>query len=57
MERNRAEKQLSVAILPNAVVIFPAGAPSKFVFGKVGFSPSPTDVIVPRASKSQVLYN
>ena len=55
--RNRAEKQLSVAILPNAVVILPAGALSKFVFGKVGFSPPPTDVVVPHASKSQVSYN
>lgn len=55
--RDRAAKQLSVVILPNAVVILPVDALSKFVFGKVGFSPSPTYVIVLHASKSQVLYN
>lgn len=55
--RDRAEKQLSVVILPNAVVILPVDAPSKFGFGKVGFSPSPTYVTVLHASKSQVLYN
>lgn len=55
--RDRAEKQLAVVILPNVVVILPAGALSKFGFGNVGFSPSPTDVTVLHASKSPVLYN
>lgn len=55
--RDRAEKQLTVVILPNAVVILSACAPSKCGFGKVGFSPSPADVTVLHASKSQVLYN
>jgi len=55
--RDRAEEQLSVVIFRDALVILPAAALSKFVFGKVGFSPFPTDVTVLHVSKSQVFYS
>lgn len=41
-------------IPPNALVVLPAGARSKFGFGRVGFSPSVAKLHAP---ESKVLYD
>lgn len=60
MVGDRAEKHLSVVILPNPAEFSlqrEFRELSMFVFGKFGFSPSPVAVPILHLSGSQRLYN